>query len=314
MLERARLTRSVAMRQPRAYLNGQFVDASQAVVSVVDGGFLQGTTVAEQLRTFGGKLFRLEAHLERLFQSLAIVGVDPGLSARELGAVASELAGHNHQLLADGDDLGLTMFVTPGILSSAGLATQPTLCLHTLPLRFEQWAEKYDRGESLCTTSIAQVSEHSWPRELKCRSRMHYYLADREARARDPGSRALMRDDRGYVTEATTANVVLYDRTRGLRTPPREKVLPGISLGVLEQLASELGIPCVHQDLRESDVAGASEVFLTSTSPCALPVVRFNGQPIGTGKPGPAYAQLMSAWSRLVGLDIQSQARRFAAR
>src|SRR4051794_16591 len=123
------------MVEPQAYLNGRFLPASQAAVSVWDGGFVQGTTVAEQLRTFDGELFQLEAHIERLARSLELVGVDPGTSLQRLAEIAQELAAANHALLAQGDDLGLTMFVTPGPYDIPG-SSAPTVCLHTLPLRF----------------------------------------------------------------------------------------------------------------------------------------------------------------------------------
>lgn len=302
------------MPGPHAYLNGQFVPAREAVVSVFDGGFLQGTTIAEQLRTFGGRLFRLQAHVERLLRSLAIVGVDPGLSFEQLAGVATELSARNHALLAEGDDLGLTMFVTPGLNQPGGKATGATVCLHTFPLRFNLWADKYRVGESLATTDVEQVSPRSWPPALKCRSRMHYYLADREANRRCPGSRALMTDHDGFVTEATTANIALYKDDEGLLLPPTEKILPGISLGVLVELADQLKLRHSQRDLTPSDVADADEVFLTSTSPCMLPVVRFNGQSIGRGVPGTAFVRILSAWNALVGLDIAEQARRFSAR
>src|SRR5262245_23437102 len=102
------------MSQPQAFLNGRFVPASEAVVAVTDAGFVQGATVAEQLRTFGGRLFRLEAHLARLARSLAIVEVQSPLSCEELATAASQLVAHNHALIAPGDDLGMAIFVTPG--------------------------------------------------------------------------------------------------------------------------------------------------------------------------------------------------------
>ncbi len=304
------------MSEPQAYLNGNFVAASQAVISVVDGGFVQGTTVAEQLRAFSGELFRLEAHIERLFRSLAIVEVDPGLAAGELARIAQELATQNHALLAAGDDLGLAMFVTPGNYPAmvAGKPTGATVCMHTFPLRFEFWAHKYQSGESLSTTDVAQVPAACWPPELKCRSRMHYYLADKQARTRFPDSRALMLDDNGFVTETTSSNLVLYQHGTGLVMPPREKVLPGISLAVLLELAEQLGIEYVERDLMPADVAKADEAFLTSTSPCVLPVVRLNGQEIGEAVPGKIYRRFLSAWSGLVGVDIPRQAERFAKR
>src|SRR5438034_7741041 len=102
------------MNQPLAYFNGRFLPVSQVAIPLYDSGFVQGVTVAEQLRTFSGKLFRLERHLERLSHSLAIVGVDLGCTLAELGAAAQELVAKNHPLQAVGDDLGLSMFVTPG--------------------------------------------------------------------------------------------------------------------------------------------------------------------------------------------------------
>ncbi len=102
------------MREPLAYFDGRWIPASQAVISPTDAGFVQGSTVAEQLRTFGGKIFRLAEHLARLRHSLAIIGVDAGMDQEELARIALELVEHNHQLPEDGDDLGLSIFVTPG--------------------------------------------------------------------------------------------------------------------------------------------------------------------------------------------------------
>ncbi len=304
------------MSEPEAYLDGRFVPAAQAVVRVTDGGFVQGTTVAEQLRTFGGKLFRLPDHLRRLAHSLEIVQVELPTSVEELGRVAEQLAARNHALLAPGDDLGLAILVTPGSYSAmvAHATAEPTVCIHTFPLRFDLWAAGYQTGQSLATTDVAQVPTDCWPAELKCRSRMHYYLADRQAAARQPGSRALMLDPEGCVTETTTANLVAYSEAQGLITPPRKKVLPGISLAAVSDLAAALEIPLAERDLRPDDLRSADEVLLTATSYCLLPVVALNGKPIGGGTPGTVFARLITAWSEHVGLDIVEQARRFARR
>jgi branched-subunit amino acid aminotransferase/4-amino-4-deoxychorismate lyase len=304
------------MNEPEAYLNGRFVPASQAVVPVTDAGFVQGTTVAEQLRTFGGRLFRLEQHLARLTHSLEIVGVDPGLTMEQLGDIAQELVARNHPRLDTGDDLGLAMFVTPGAYRAmvGGTGHKPTVGIHTFPLAFAAWADKYRSGEVLFTTGVHQTSRHCWPRELKCRSRMHYYLADRQARSRRADARAIMLDDDGSVTETTTSNLVVYVRGEGLVMPPRNVVLPGISLSVLIELARGQGIATVERALRPAEVHRADEVLLTSTSPCLLPVVEFDDHKIGTGVPGDVFHQLLAAWSNEVGVDIATQARNFAAR
>src|SRR5215471_750559 len=173
--------------EPIAYLNGRWVPLSQAAVSVFDTGFVQGVTVAEQLRTFGGTLFRLEMHLARLARSLEIIGVNPGMPLAELGHIATDLVEKNYKLLDPADDLNVTMFVTPGPYGAyAAVAGRPgpTVAVHSQPLPFGQWVEKYRTGESLVVSDVMQVPNRCWPRELKCRSRVHYYLADRQARER----------------------------------------------------------------------------------------------------------------------------------
>jgi len=301
--------------QPQAWLNGRFVPADEAKISVVDAGFVQGTSVAEQVRTFAGRLFHLEDHLARLQRSLEIVGVDPGLSAAELAVLAEKLVAHNYRLLEPGDDVGLSIVVTPGLY--AGYGGQPgraTVCLHTYPLPFHLWAEKYHVGQALVTTTVEQVSPRSWPASLKCRSRMHYYLADRQAERIEPGARAVLLDHEGAVTEASTANVILYDRGRGLRIPPRSAVLQGISLRVVEQLAAAMGIATEEERFGPDRIFQADEVFLSSTPFCLLPVTRFNGRAISEGQPGPVFGRLLAAWSAMTGVDIAEQARRFAGR
>jgi branched-subunit amino acid aminotransferase/4-amino-4-deoxychorismate lyase len=213
--------------------------------------------------------------------------------------------------MASGDDWSLVALVTPGKTQDAA---QPTVCVHGSPLTFGSWVQKFDEGVALRIVSIRQVPPNCWPPEMKCRSRMHYYLADREAAQLESDSRALLLDQDGFVGEASTANVVCYFRDRGLVTPRLGKVLPGITQEVLFELAGGLGMARVEDDIAPEQLVAADEVYLTSTSVCLLPVARIDGRPIGAGKPGPVFRQLLGAWTRHVGVDIAEQARKFAAR
>ncbi len=324
------------MNEPVAYLNGRFLTARDAAISIVDAGFVMGATITEQLRTFGGRLFRSERHFQRLAHSLEICGIDPRLSIDDFGQIGNELVEQNHRLLAAGDDLGLAIFVTPGpyvalaggdLLAAADVLSPtadlrpptsdlrpPTIGLHTFPLAFHLWAKAYEKGVSLVTTSIQQVPSECWPRELKCRSRMHYFLADREAAAKEPGARALLLDGAGRVAETSTANIVIYKSAAGLISPPRSTVLPGVSLEIVVELAGQLGIPFLERELRPDDLAAADEVMLSSTPNCLLPVTRFNGRPIGKPTDRPIYSRLLTAWNASVGLNIAEQAKHFAER
>jgi len=262
------------------------------------------------LRTFRHELFRLEDHLSRLGHSLDVVGVCLPMTCEALAAAARTLVTRNSSLLDAEDELGLSVFVTPGGYASFGSGgiPAPTLGMHTYRLPFRLWAEKYRQGQALVTASVRQVPPACWPTDLKCRSRMHYYLADREAAAREPGSRALLLDLEGRVSEASTANVLVYRRGEGLLSPPLERILHGISLNVAFGLAAELGIKTIFRNLTLTDLTGADEVLLSSTSPCLLPVTRLDGQPIGTGKPGETFQRLIAAWSALVDVNIVAQA------
>jgi branched-subunit amino acid aminotransferase/4-amino-4-deoxychorismate lyase len=208
------------------------------------------------------------------------------------------------------------MFVTPGPYATYDPEgpTRPVVGMHTYPVPFSLWADKYEIGQHLVTARTRQVSHLNWPPELKCRSRMHYYLADREASREDPLARAVLLDLEGYVSEASTANVLAFFPVRGLVSPPQNMILPGISQATLQELAASLAISFQHERLQPDGLAAADEVLLSSTSPCVLPVVRFDGKPVGDGKPGSVFQRLLAAWDDLVGVDIATQARKFARR
>jgi branched-subunit amino acid aminotransferase/4-amino-4-deoxychorismate lyase len=302
------------MNAAAAYLNGRWVGAAELVVPADDPGFLFGATVSERLRTFRGSVFRLAEHLERLCHSLRIIGLDFGLICPEVERVVLEAARRGRQSLDKDDDVGIVVFVTPPTVAAARRgAAYGTLAVYAEPLAFADWEPKYRRGERLVVSSHRQVPASCWPSELKCRSRMHYFLADQEVRRQDPGARALLLDQEGHLAEASTANFLLVRQGRVL-SPRSEYILPGVSLGFLHKLAVEEGIPLETEELSPSDLAHADELLLTSTSPCLLPVCHCNGRPVGSGEPGPVFQRLIEAWGRRVGVDIRAQAARFATR
>lgn len=299
-----------------AYSNGNYVDPFQLTIAMNDMGFLMGATVSERLRTFRGQLFRWPAHLDRLSQSLQVIGVDLPGHRQQLTAAAEKVVRHNHRLLDAEDDLGMCILVTPGEVVAGGSVSpvEPTICLYSYPLPFADWLSWYQQGASLMVTQIHQVPANCWPGDLKCRSRMHYYLADREAAQLQPGARALLLDQDGYVSEASTANLLIYRSGEGLLSPPRSKILPGISISVVRELAEQLSINWIERDLTVADVSEADEVMLCSTSPCVWAVTEFNRQPIADGQPGPTVRRLLDCWSETVGVSIQQQAAQFAQR
>jgi branched-subunit amino acid aminotransferase/4-amino-4-deoxychorismate lyase len=295
------------------------VPASGAQLAIYDAGVVLGATVTELTRTFHHRLYRLGDHLDRLYRSLRYTRMNIGLTKEELTAISHELIVHNARLLEEGGDLGLIHFVTAGEYPTyAGLAgrparTTPTVCVHTFPLPFELWAAKMQTGAHLVTPSIRHVPPQCYDPKMKYRSRMHFYLANQEARLVDPEASALLLDLHGNVTETATANFLMVERGT-IVSPTLVNTLPGISRATVRELAGKLGVPFVERDLQVYSVLNADEAFLTSTPYCLLPVTKVNGVPIGDGRPGPLFRRLLGAWSEEVGLDIEQQIRDGAQR
>jgi branched-subunit amino acid aminotransferase/4-amino-4-deoxychorismate lyase len=300
------------MTEPLVYLNGQMVPASQARLAIFDAGVVLGATVTEMTRTFKKKVFRLDDHLDRLYRSLRHTHMDVGLDRVGLKTISEELVTHNAKLLDEAGELGLIQFVTAGEYPTyAGMAgrparTTPTVCVHTFPLPFELWARKMQAGTHLVTPSIRHVPPQCYDPKMKYRSRMHFYLADKEAQQTDPDASALLLDLNGNVTETAAANFLIVERGV-IVSPTLANILPGISRATVIELARALGIEFIERDLQVPDVTGADEAFLTSTPYCLMPVTKINSVHIGDGRPGPLYRRLLAAWGQRVGLDIEMQ-------
>jgi len=294
-----------------AYLNGKYLTHEQLMLPVWDRGVVQGATVTEMIRTFRRVPFRLPQHLLRFRVSLEYLGVSIAESDEELSGIVQCLIESRATTCPLHCDLGIVIFATPGpIPMYAGdvpVSNSPTVCVHTFPLPFRQWAEKYQRGQSLVVPSIRQIPPEILDPRIKYRSRLHWYLADREAQASDPTAMAVLQNASGHLTETNSGNFFMVSQGR-IRTAREVDVLPGISQQFVKELAQELAIPYEVGDITVECVLRSEEAFVTSTTYCMLPVTRLNQQAIGNGKPGPITRSVLQRWSDRVGLDIVSQA------
>ena len=300
------------MTEPLVSLNGQLIPASQAGLKIYDAGVVLGATVTEMTRTFRHLPFRLEEHVSRLFRSLTATRMEIGLSQEELIKTSRELLAHNTQLIDADDELGLIQFVTAGeyntYLPSRDIAVRsgPTVCLHTFPIAFALWAKRIQVGAHVVTPNIRHVPPQCYDPSMKYRSRLHFYLADQEARQVDPQAIALLLDVEGNVTETSGANFLIVERGT-IVSPTERNTLSGVSRATVIELAARLGIPFAERDFPPSAVMKADEAFLSGTSICLCPVTKINGEIIGDGQPGSVYRRLIAAWSELVGVDVAGQ-------
>ena len=298
------------MAEYTAYFKGEWMPFSQGKIDPMDRGFTVGDVVFDVARTFNGKSFRMEDHIQRLYRSLKFVRIDPGLSAKEMLDISEEVVQRNDHLRAEVGDFTITQFVTRGPGSSSRSAGPPAVCVKVAPIGFGRFADLFKDGAHGVITRTRSYPVESLDPKVKNYSRMNFNLADLEAADVDPEAWPILTDADGSLTEGTGYNVFLV--TDGvIRTPGDRNILQGVSRGMVFDLARQLNIPLVEEDLQPYDLYTADEAFFSGTSPCILPVSKVDQREIGDGRPGPIVQQLLSAWSETVGMDIVDQALQF---
>ena len=300
------------MAEPIVYLNGEFVPASQAKLNIYDLGIVIGATMAEMTRTFGHRPFRPDDHVARLYRSCKYAGFELPLAPDEMLEKTRELTETNCGLLGPGDDLGVVHFVTAGenaiyAGSAAGsVRLTPTVCIHSFPLPLHLWRHLFTAGAHVVTPSTRHVPPQCVDPKTKNRSRIHWWIADQQTHAVDPDAITLLLDLDGNVTECAGSNFLILNG-RTIYSPTSRNILPGVSLATVRDLVPQLGLEWVEKDLQVYDVVNADEAWLPTTPYCLAPCTRINNTPIGDGKPGPVFGQMIKAWSELVGIDILQQ-------
>lgn len=298
-----------------AFLNGEFISADQIQISVTDTGFVLGVTVAEQLRTFGGQPFRVAAHLQRMKAGLTCIGLEEVLQQYDFEDLITDLARRNYPELDPADDLGINLFVTPGPYPAfdTGSSPTPTVAAFTYPLAFSRWSHAYQHGQQVAVVSIQEVPPACWPRQIKCRSRMHYYLADRAVQHFAVKTVPILVDADGFVTETPTANLVAFFEHEGLVSPRTEQILPGISLQAMHEFAERLEIPFTYRDIHPDELKFANELLLASTPFCLLPA-QLEGYTTDRVADRPVFQAFLAEWNQIAGFNVVEQAARFSTR
>ena len=293
-----------------AYFNGRYVPEAEVRVPFRDRGFKYGDAVFDTTRTFGHRVFKLREHVDRLYRSLRYLRIDPGLSPAAMIAITEEVLRRNLPHLPPDEDYWVTQRVSrgldPGDRAVFG-QDGPTVIVECLPLPLRERAALYRDGIRVLVPSVRRTG----PEALSPRTKTHNYLnviaGDLEVKARDPEAWAILLDTRGNLAEGIGSNIFLV-RGGTVYTPREQLVLAGISRETVIDLARELGLPVVEQDLDLFDAYNADEAFLTSTSLCVCPVRSVNDVRIGDGPvPGPVTRQLIDAYCRFVDYDFVAQ-------
>ena len=290
------------------YYNGTMMPASQVGLSIYDRGFLYGDAVFDATRTFGGRTFRLDRHINRLYDSLRYLRIDCGMSKAEMTDATEAVVAHNYPLLPAGQDMWVMQRISRGVEAPnrpGGIT--PTVIIESHAIPFAARAALYRDGARVSTPSVPRVP----PRFLSPRAKTHNYLnlimGELEVHGDDPNAWAILLDEFGNLTEGRGSNIFLVKDGVAL-TPKSQYVLEGVTRNQTLELAAGLGLPTQECDLDLYDAYTADEAFLTSTSLCICPVSAVNGALVGDGRaPGPVTERLMTAFSDLVGMDFAEQ-------
>ena len=289
-----------------AYVNGEILPENQASVSINDRGFLYGDAVFDTTRTFNREIFRLEQHLDRLYDSLRYMRIDPGMDKSEMKEITMAVLNKNLEILPDGEDYWVSQRVTRGVRGLPG-GMKPSVVIECFPLPIEERAEYYRDGIKMITSSIRRTA----PESLSPRAKMHNYInliqAELEVQSQDPKALALLLDVNGNLCEGHGANIFLVNKGV-IYTPKEQFVLAGISRQVTIELAANLGYEIKETALDVFDAYIADEIFVTSTSFCICPVSSINGLTVKSETvPGKVTLELQNAYSKLVKMDFVKQ-------
>ena len=295
------------------YLNGEMVPPHEAKISVFDTAVTLGDTMTESTRTFGHIPFKLDAHIARLYKSLKVSRINPGLSPGEMTKITLEVLAANLPHVPAQEDVWITHNISRGMWAAGADPTRQrsraTIIIHTTPLILADWAGFYTEGCHAVTPFSRAIPTQSLDARIKNRSRLAYTLAEFEVKLVDPKAQSILLDIDGNVTENKGGNFFIY-ADGVLKTPHARGALAGISRETALQLATELGIPTQITDFQPYDIYTADEAFFTSTPYCIMPATKFNGLPVGDGAVGPVTQRLLQAWSQRVEMDIVAQAQR----
>ena len=274
-------------------VNGRISGDRDAVVSVLDHGFLYGEGVYETLRTYNRRVFQYERHVRRLRRSAQMIALEVPFTDETLAAEIDRTM----SAAAFSEEAYVRLLLTRGVgeLTYDPKATpSPTLVVIVKP-QIDPPPEAYADGVRVVIVDIIRNHPQSVSPLIKSNNLMNSALAMQDALRRG-AFEGVMRNYRGELTECTTANLFVV-RNGSVLTPPIEAgLLPGITRELIFEIGGKIGIAVREFVLHDDDLYGADEAFLTSTTREAVPIVDADGRKIGAGRPGPITMRLLEAF------------------
>jgi len=279
------------------YLDGKFLPESEAKIPVNDHGLLYGDGVFEGIRAYNKRVFKLERHVERMFQSAKAIDLKIPHTREEFSDLILQTCRRNN--MADG-------YIRPIVTRGPGdlgldprkCKQGPTVIIIAQPGITLYSKEKYEKGLRLVTSSYRRVPPQSLSPSIKSLNYLNQIMARVEANQYG-ADEALLLDVQGYVSEASADNFLIV-QNHSVIAPPTSTNLPGVTRETAIDLAEKIGIRTIEKPFTLYDVWASNEAFITGTAAEIGPVVEVDGRMIGDGKPGKITKQLMKAFRDLV--------------
>lgn len=286
---------SVSQSEPIVYVGGEFVPQSQARISVLDHAVLYGDGIFETACARNGRIFKLDAHIDRGFRSMAAIALTPPVNREAMQALIVEAVRRNKLT-----DAYIKWIITRG--SNGRPLMDPTDCAANLIVLVQPYInraseERIAQGLHLKTVAVRRPPGHVLDPQIKSINYLNLVLAKLEAKAAG-ADEALLLDVHGRICEATGCNIFVV-RGRRLLTP-RHDVLEGVTRETVMEMAPDFGLSPELAELQLYDAYTANEIIICSTAGGLLPVVQIDGRSIGSGAPGPVFRELHAAYEALV--------------
>jgi len=281
------------------FLNGKFLPMEQAMVPVLDRGFIFGDGVYELIPVYSRAPFRMDEHLARLEKSLAAVRIKNPFPREKWREVLLALIAKQPW-----DDQGVYLQVTRGVAKrdhAFPAGVEPTVFVMCNPL-VNPPKELVDKG-----AAAVSAVDNRWHRcDIKSVSLIGNCLLRQVSADVGAVETILFRD--GKLTEASASNVFVAKNGLLLSPPKSNLILPGITYDVVVEIAQATKIPLEFRDVTEAQVRGADEIWLTSSSKEILAVVTLDGKPVGDGKPGPLFRRAWQGYQEFKSKVMRKEA------
>ncbi|MFY9312924.1 MAG: branched-chain-amino-acid transaminase [Tepidanaerobacter sp.] len=280
----------------QVYVNGEFFPKEEAKISVFDHGFLYGDGVFEGIRAYGGRVFKLKEHIDRLYDGARGIMLDIPLTKEEMAEVVLETLRRN-QL----KDAYIRLVVSRG-KGDLGLdprkCQKPTIiCIADKIVLYPE--ELYTEGMEIITAATRRNRPEGVNAQMKSLNYLNNIMAKIEANLAGVPE-ALMLNTEDYVAECTGDNIFIVKNGVLITPPPFVGILVGITRNTIIELAKQMGIKVEEKVFTRYEVFTADECFLSGTAAEAIPVVKVDGRPIADGKPGPVTKKIIEAFKELI--------------